>query len=125
MSEIRIRNKVWLEVDGQPLLGDGRASLLQMIATTGSINAACHKLGISYRKAWAQLQEMEQLAPFPILERSKGGKGGGGAELTGETLALLTKFAQLRNLVNEKMTDCHHFDFSFSPGHCPTIKIEE
>ena len=23
MSEIRIRNKVWLEIDGQPLLGDG------------------------------------------------------------------------------------------------------
>lgn len=125
MSEIRIRNKVWLEIDGQPLIGDGRASLLQTIATTGSINAACQKLGISYRKAWAQLQEMEQLAPFPILERSKGGKGGGGAVLTEETLALLAKFAQLRNLVADKMTDCHHFDFTYSPGHSLTIRTRE
>jgi len=125
MSGIRIRNKVWLEIDGQPLLGDGRASLLQMIVTTGSINAACQKLDISYRKVWAQLQEMEQLAPFPILERSKGGKGGGGAELTEEALALLTQFYQLRNLVDEKMTDCHHFDFSFLPGQSLTQQTEE
>lgn len=75
MSEIRIRNKVWLEIDGQPLLGDGRASRLQTIATTGLINTVGQKLGISYRKAWAQLQEMEQLAPFQILERSRGTKG--------------------------------------------------
>jgi molybdate transport system regulatory protein len=125
MSEIRIRNKVWLEIDGQPFLGDGRASLLQTIDITGSINAACQKLGISYRKVWAQLQEMEQLAPFPILERSKGGKGGGGAELTEEALALLAQFSQLHNLVAEKMTDCHHFDFSFLPGHRSTIQTEE
>lgn len=125
MSEIRIRSKIWLEIDGQPLLGDGRAGLLQMIATTGSINAACNKLDISYRKAWAQLQEMEQLSPFPILERSKGGKGGGGAELTAETLALLREFDQLRNLVADKLIDCHQFDFSLSPGPCPLIETEE
>jgi molybdate transport system regulatory protein len=46
MTEIRIRNKVWLEIDGRPLLGDGRARLLQAVATTGSINAACQELGI-------------------------------------------------------------------------------
>ena len=111
MNKIRIRNKVWLEIDGQPLLGDGRARLLQVIADTGSINAACQKLDISYRKAWAQLQEMEKLAPFPILERNKGGKGGGGAKLTMETQALLTKFAELRNVVDAKLADCRQLDF--------------
>ncbi len=112
MNKIRVRNKVWLEIDGQPLLGDGRARLLQAIADTGSINAACQKLDISYRKAWAQLQEMEKLATFPILERNKGGKGGGGTELTAETRALLTKFAELQDVVAEKLTGCRQLDLS-------------
>ncbi|MEA3543678.1 MAG: LysR family transcriptional regulator [Thermodesulfobacteriota bacterium] len=120
MSEIRVRNKVWLEIDGQPLLGDGRARLLRAIAATGSINAACQELDISYRKAWAQLQEMERLAPFPILERNKGGKGGGGAKLTMETQALLIKFAELRNMVTDQLTDCRQLDFSLS-----TLEIEQ
>ena len=119
MSKIRIRNKVWLEIDGQPLLGDGRARLLQAIAATGSINAARQKLGFSYRKAWAQLQEMERLAPFPILERSKGGKGGGGTKLTAETQALLAKFAELRNVVEDKLTHCCQLNFSI-----PTLDID-
>ncbi len=114
MSTISIRNKVWLEIDGQPLLGDGRARLLRAIADTGSINAACEQLKISYRKAWAQLQEMEKLAPFSILKRSKGGKGGGGAELTAETQALLAKFAELRDVVTAKLTDCQQLDFSLT-----------
>lgn len=125
MSKIRICNKVWLEIDGQPFLGDGRAILLRTIATAGSINSACQTLGISYRKAWAQLREMEQLAPFPILERCKGGKGGGGAKLTEETLGLLTEFAQIRHQVSEKMADLQYFDFTFSPRQCLNIKTEE
>jgi len=125
MSEIRICNKVWLEIDGRPFLGDGRAILLRTIATTGSINSACQTLGISYRKAWAQLREMEKLAPFPILDRCKGGKGGGGAKLTEEALGLLTEFAQIRHQVSDKMADFQHFDFSFSLGHSLNISTEE
>ncbi|MFO7813730.1 MAG: LysR family transcriptional regulator, partial [Pelovirga sp.] len=60
MNNIRIRSKIWLEVNGQPFLGGGRLRLLRAIAATGSINAASQQLGISYRKAWSQLQEMEK-----------------------------------------------------------------
>jgi molybdate transport system regulatory protein len=36
MSEIRVRSKVWLEIDGQPFLGDGRAKLLLTITAAGT-----------------------------------------------------------------------------------------
>ena len=58
MSELRVRSKVWLEVDGQAFLGDGRYRMLVAIERYGSINAAARELGISYRKIWAQLQAM-------------------------------------------------------------------
>ena len=77
MSEFRVRSKVWLEFDGQPFLGDGRYRILAAIEHAGSINAAAKHLDISYRKAWSQLQVMEEHAPFPLLQRRLGGKGGG------------------------------------------------
>lgn len=101
MSQCRIRSKIWLEVDGQPFLGDGRYRLLVAIERGGSINAAAKQLGISYRKAWSQLQAMEKNAPFPLLlQRRIGGKGGGETMLTVETRKLLKNFRQLRQQVN-------------------------
>lgn len=106
MSQIRLRRKVWLEIDGKPLLGSGRVRLLNAIADSGSINGACQQLGISYRKAWAQLKEMEELAPFPVLERSKGGKGGGGATLTEETIDLLKQYQEVTKRIDQQLDDC-------------------
>ena len=100
MSEFRVRSKVWLEFDGQPFLGDGRYRILAAIEHAGSINAAAKQLDISYRKAWSQLQVMEEHAPFPLLERRLGGKGGGATLLTEAARELLKKFRKLREQVN-------------------------
>jgi len=111
MKQLRIRSKIWLEVDGQSFLGDGRYRLLSAVQRNGSINAAARELGMSYRKVWAQLQAMEESAPFPILERRIGGKGGGATQLTDEILALMKQFKILRNRVNEAADRC--FDECF------------
>jgi len=95
MSEVKVRCKVWLEVDGQPLIGTGRERLLLAIDATGSLNAAARELGIAYRKAWAQLQEMEKIAPFPLFSRRTGGNGGGATRLTAEAKKLLDEYRRL------------------------------
>lgn len=100
MKAIQVRSKTWLEVDGAPFLGDGRYRLLRAIERNGSINAAARELGISYRKAWAQLAAMEAHAPFPLLERRTGGKAGGATILTDEMRLLLEAFGKLRAAVN-------------------------
>ena len=100
MNELRVRSKVWLEVDGQAFLGDGRFRMLAAIENSGSINAAARELGISYRKIWAQLQAMEEHAPFKLLERRTGGKGGGETRLTTAAQTLLASYRNLRGHVN-------------------------
>ncbi len=95
MTTFSARSKIWLEIDGAPVLGRGRQVLLEAVARTGSISAAARDLGISYRKAWSQLAEMEKQLPFPLLERRVGGRGGGMARLTPETETLLARFRQL------------------------------
>jgi molybdate transport system regulatory protein len=104
MSRFVARSKVWLEVDGQPFLGDGRYRLLMAVNRTGSISAAARDLGLSYRKVWTQLQAMEEHSPFPLLERHTGGKGGGASQLTPGTLELLERYARLRQ-VTRRETD--------------------
>lgn len=100
MSDFRVRSKIWLEWNGQPFLGDGRYRLLAAVAAAGSINAAAKQLGISYRKAWSQLEAMEQHAPYPLLDRRSGGKGGGETRLTDAALELLRSFGDLRDQIN-------------------------
>ena len=102
MRRLRVRSKTWLEIDGQPFLGDGRYRLLIAVRENGSINAAAKALGISYRKAWAQLQALEEISPWPILERRIGGRGGGETRLTPEALVLIKRFDTLREDVNKE-----------------------
>jgi molybdate transport system regulatory protein len=117
MKAIQVRSKIWLEVDGEPFLGDGRYRLLRAIERNGSINAAARDLGISYRKAWAQLAAMEAHAPFPLLERRTGGKAGGATILTEETLRLLEAYGTLREAVNRDAD--RHFAHCFADEVTP------
>jgi molybdate transport system regulatory protein len=100
MSAMAVRSKVWLEVDGEPLLGEGREQLLNLVEQTGSISAAARAMGITYRKAWGHLQAMEGKLGFPLVLRQKGGAGGGESLLTPQAAQLLAAFALLRRDVN-------------------------
>lgn len=44
--------------------------------------AAAKSMGMSYRHAWALVEDMNRLAPAPLVARLTGGKGGGGTALT-------------------------------------------
>lgn len=57
-------------------------ALLKAIDATGSINRAARTAGYSYKGAWLVLETAANLAPQPLLERTTGGKGGGGTRLT-------------------------------------------
>lgn len=68
-----------------------RIALLKQVQQTGSISQGARLADISYKSAWDAINEMNQLAEQTIVERTTGGKGGGGAMLTryGERLLQL------------------------------------
>jgi molybdate transport system regulatory protein len=59
-------------------LGPGKADLLALIAETGSIVAAGKAMDMSYRRAWLLVDTLNKMFKTPLVEKSKGGKGGGG-----------------------------------------------
>jgi molybdate transport system regulatory protein len=82
---------LWLRIDlADGRVGPGKIALLEAIAEAGSISAAARLLGMSYRRAWELVAELNQTFSSPVVERITGGVGGGGAKLTrlGEALVL-------------------------------------
>jgi molybdate transport system regulatory protein len=63
-------------------IGQGKADLLQGILETGSISGGARKLGMSYRKAWLLVDEMNRCFLEPVVVAMKGGPQGGGTRLT-------------------------------------------
>ena len=76
-------------------LGPGKADLLEQIAATGSISAAGRAMGMSYKRAWSLVEEMNAAFSSPLVLSARGGSGGGGASLseTGERVLTLYREA--------------------------------
>lgn len=63
-------------------LGPGKVALMDLISQHGSISAAGKEMGMSYRRAWLLVDEINQIFRKPLVEKQMGGSGGGGARLT-------------------------------------------
>ena len=90
-----------------------RIALLQHIAEQGSITRAAKSAGISYKSAWDAIDELNNLAQTPLVERSVGGKGGGGAHLSvaGErVLRLYQRLQVLQSQVLDAAEDSSDLD---------------
>jgi len=85
------RIKLWLEKDGGVALSGYRVRLLSHIAETGSLAEAARRMGLSYRRAWGKVKEMEANLGVRLVRSEAGGPGGGGTRLTpeGERLVAL------------------------------------
>ena len=90
-----------------------RIALLQHIAEQGSITRAAKSAGLSYKAAWDAIDELNNLAQKPLVERAVGGKGGGGASLSSEgerVLRLYQKLQALQAQVLEAAEDASDLD---------------
>ena len=63
-------------------IGPGKVLLLEAIRDTGSISRAGRSLGMSYRRAWLLVDDMNRCFREPVVTAQPGGAQGGGAALT-------------------------------------------
>ena len=63
-------------------MGPGKANLIEAIESTGSISAAARRMGMSYRRAWMLVDEMNRDFRAPLVTATAGGAKGGGARVT-------------------------------------------
>ena len=62
---------------------------LKAVDRTGSLSAAARELEVTFRTAWGWAEAANRAWGSPLIARTKGGKGGGGASLTPEGHAVV------------------------------------
>ena len=77
-----VRLRLRIDVDHEAAIGPGKIALLEAIIETGSISAAARKLGMSYRRAWLLVEDINGRLRKPAVTRATGGKQGGSSEVT-------------------------------------------
>lgn len=83
------------------LLDEYKFKLLKKVKETGSLKAAADDMGVSYRKAWGNVEDIEKGLGFKLLERQRGGSQGGKTTLTVDGEKLIEAHNELRSEFNE------------------------
>lgn len=78
------------------MLGPGKVELLERIRQSGSIAAAGREMGMSYRRAWSLVEEMNSAFREPVVTSTRGGTGGGGAQVTETGEAVIARYHALQ-----------------------------
>ena len=98
----KIRPRIKVQLTGsEPFFGPGVRTLLEWIREEGSVRDACEKMGLSYSKGRKMLDRAEKELGYTIVERSTGGKKGGGNRVSDEGLKLLEKYERFEKELTE------------------------
>ncbi|KXA91633.1 hypothetical protein AKJ63_01155 [candidate division MSBL1 archaeon SCGC-AAA259D18] len=98
-TELGPNFKLWLEKEGEPIIGKGRVELLQTIEREGSLNKAAEIMNMSYRHLWGTIKKLEERLGYDLVKTIKGGKEGGGATLTEEAYQLIEEYKRLNKTI--------------------------
>lgn len=98
---IAINGSLWIENNGRRFFGPGPVELLELIEETGSINKAAKKMGMSYKKAWGIVNNLNATSIRPLVITATGGQKGGGSAISGEARALINYYQQIRERFKE------------------------
>jgi len=100
-KKYKVEVRVWIEETEGAFLGIGKIWLLENIRKTGSITNAAKEMKMAYRQAWQLVEEMNQRAESPLVEKLLGGKGGGGARLTEAGEKAITVFYEIEKRIKD------------------------
>jgi molybdate transport system regulatory protein len=73
-------------------IGPGKIALLEAVSLQGSISAAARAQGLSYRRAWRMIDEMNRLFEEPLVKAEAGGAKGGKALVSATGIELLKAY---------------------------------
>ena len=102
-----------MELDFDPYLrvgdvsvGERDVALLRAVGRNGSLNAAASDLGRSYSRAHRRLSTLED-AVGPLVDRQRGGAGGGGSDLTATARTLIERYEDLADALSGTASTPH------------------
>ena len=105
-GNIQVGARLRVVVEPDIAIGPGKADILEGIKETGSIAAAGRRMRMSYKRAWYLVRTVNRCFKVPLVEASKGGRRGGGAQLTPLGEEVLRRYRRMeRRTVRATATD--------------------
>ncbi|MBF7044637.1 LysR family transcriptional regulator, partial [Campylobacter volucris] len=101
-KKFNVKSKIWIEnPDGKLLFGKGKTDILELIGEHGSIAKAAKILGISYKKAWLYIQDLQVNMKEELIVAKKGRGEESGSKLTPRAYELIKNYKILQQDVEE------------------------
>lgn len=104
MVDLHANFRLWIYSDcREGVFGDGKVRLLRAIDEHGSLQEAAKALKISYRKAWGDLKKSEKCLNQALIEKTRGGPGGGRTLLTEHGRKVVKGFDRFRENIKQHL----------------------
>ena len=100
MPDLHAHCKLWISSDtSDGSFGTAKVRLLEAICETGSLQEAARTLGMSYRKAWGDLKKAEECLQCRLIEKTRGGQGGGRTVVTDQGRRVIRAYTVMNGIV--------------------------
>jgi len=86
-------------------IGPGKIALLEAIRDAGSISAGARKVGMSYRRAWLLVDDINHALEKPAVAPTMGGRQGGGAVLTPAGERIIEIYRSIETIARQSARD--------------------
>jgi molybdate transport system regulatory protein len=103
MTDTRL--SIRLDLSTGDRVGPGKIGLLEAIKDTGSISAAARRLGMSYRRAWLLVEEINASLHEPAVVSAVGGRKGGGAQVTPNGERVIAIYRAIESIARDAAKD--------------------
>ncbi len=107
--------RVRIDLSPDSALGPGKIALLEHIEATGSLSQAARELGMSYRRAWLLLSDVNRMFNDPATTMSVGGSGGGGARLTDLGREIVKAYREIEDAAEKAAVRAHQLARQLPP----------
>ncbi len=99
--------RLWIKITfgSRGQIGPGKIQLLQGIAEQRSITAAARATGMSYRRAWLLVDQMNKTFGAPVVQTHTGGNTRGGAKLTPLGEDIVARYLELMATAQARSAD--------------------
>lgn len=98
--------RCWLENDqGEQIVGPGLFRLLTEVEKSGSLSQAAREMNMSYRTAWGKIKKIEERVGAEVINKTVGGRDGGGSELTSKGYELMDKYCKLKSKLETALSE--------------------
>ncbi len=96
-----VKTKVWMELNGRFVIGDGGLKLLLGVLEQGSLLGAAREIGWSYRHAWGYLKQAEAALGAPLTSPRPGKGAARGTTLTEAGRLVLERLMAIRKRIDD------------------------